>query len=69
MEGKELNYKQIQRKKTKKKSNIGPKGLETQSSKLEQLTKVKPNVGTLEKPGRRSTRKTRELESLQNIAD
>ena len=69
LEGKDLNQKQSQRKKTEKKSNTAPKGVETWSNKLEQQSKVKPNLGTLEKPGRRSSRKTRELESLQNIID
>ena len=36
---------------------------------MEQQSKVKPNVGTPKKLGRKSLRKTREIERLQNIAD
>ena len=37
--------------------------------KVDQQSKVKPDVGSLDGRGRRSSKKTRELESLQNIAD
>ena len=37
--------------------------------RAEQIHKVKPDVGSLDKPGRKKSQKTRELESLQNIAD
>ena len=63
-EGKDLKQKLNQRKNLEKKNNIVPKRVETHSSKLEQQTKVKPNVGTPEKPRRKSTRKTREMESM-----
>ena len=56
-------------KRVEKKSNTIPKGVETRSSKLDQKAKVKPNVGTPDKPGKRSSRKARELESMQNIVD
>lgn len=52
------------KKKVEKISNSVPKGVVTRSSKLDQQAKVKPNVGTLEKPGRRSSGKARELESM-----
>ena len=58
-----------QKNKVEKKKSSAPKGVETRSSKMEQQGKVKPNVGTPEKPGRRSSGKARELESMQNIAD
>ena len=68
-EGKDPKHKPSQRKKVEKKSNTNPKGVETRSSKVDQQAKVKPNVGTLDKPGRKSSRRTREMESMQNIAD
>lgn len=44
--------------------------METRRRKIEiGSLKLKPNVGTLEKPGRKTTRKTRESESLHNIVD
>ena len=43
--------------------------METQSSKLKLFPKLKPNVGTPEKLGRKTSKKTRESESLQNIAN
>ena len=68
-EGKDLKQKPNQRRKLEKKNNILSKRVETHSSKLEHKTKVKPNVGTLEKRRSKSTRKTREMESMQNIVD
>ena len=57
------------KKKVEKKSFSTPKGVETRTSKMDQQAKVKPYVGTPKKPGRRSSRKARELESMQTIAD
>ena len=37
--------------------------------KADQQSKVKPDVGSPNGRGRKSSKKTRELESLQNIAD
>ena len=74
--------KSASRKKTDKKNNS--KGVETRSSskvnpksltpvkpgkKIDQKAKVKPDVGTPDGRGRKTSMKTRELESLQNIAD
>lgn len=72
--------KSVSRKKTDKK--INSKGVETRSSskvipksltpvkpdkKIDQKSKVKPDVGTPDGGGRKTSMKTRELESLQNI--
>ena len=43
--------------------------LEKPGKRAEQHAKVKPDVGPPEKSGRRTIKKTRELESMQNIAD
>ena len=40
-----------------------------QNSKEDHKSKVKPNIGTPDKLGRKPSRKAREMESLQNIAD
>ena len=64
-----MKQKLNQRKKIEKKNNTVPKRVETCSSKLEQQTKVKPNVGTPKKPGRKSSRKTRAMESTHNNVD
>ena len=75
-------FKSVSRKKDEKKNNS--KGVETRSSskvnpkaltpvkpdkKIDQKSKVKPDVGSPDGRGRKSSMKTRELESLQNIAD
>ena len=43
--------------------------METRRSKFELFPKLKPNVGTPEKPRRKASKKIRESESLQNIAE
>ena len=43
--------------------------LEKPGKRAEQHAKVKPDVGPPEKSGRRTIKKTRELESMHNIAD
>ena len=43
--------------------------LDKYGKRAELHSKVKPDVGPPEKAGRRTTKKTRELESMQNIAD
>lgn len=65
-EGKDIKHKSSQRKKIEKKSNTVPKGVKNRSSKLDQQAKVKRNVGDLDKAGRNSSRKTREMETMQN---